>query len=1396
MILDEKLFINESNSKKLTFNEFVNYLYSINNGYHAFSKVSGEKGSGYRYTLSNKLTQEQKDYLAQYPNVQIGSATYKYAPEQKYDTVILLNRIFKVEESKVPRYTAKEVNGKGYIYDRNFSNKVPSNVDKDIETARKSVDRWNKEESLKEDIKEQYIVEIQPDTEQELFNDYAGALDYFNARVSDYKKESRNSDVSVALYKVVDDEIIDTLKYWKKDETLKEEYGSYKDEPYCEEIANELENGVWFGETDNGTPWELTINGLSKNEFSPAFAEYLAEEEVSYPVRDGHLAYIGIEMILYKSNMETIFGYDELDKLIPDLIKLNLDRETIDEWLSSSDPYAELITSYNFDIAFDVDEWEDNNREDVDLPTEVTYDFYSLVDDDVDINSDDYNLDDVISDRLSDDYGYTHYGFEYDVDKDSGDVYVYDIKWDISESLNKFDKSLKESKNYTHFTYKSGANPYIAKTNKEAQRILNKYKGKVKETKKGFYEIDDTKEDTIAQGKAMFTNSQKNRNFCESFDNKTILDLTIFDDNKIFEKKFNTIEELDNYIREISGLDLKADNNSDTAFNKSVISRDYRGDYHYFNSKNGDKVGDVETYALLRTYIERYPDGYGVSYYDFGYISPYGWRQVDDRDINVIESSKSHKGHWRELELKEDTFITESNSKASGIEYDGYVYFFDDEAEKLSDVLTLKSMQLTDTFCNKVGISTGKHTFTSLPLEKVADYRDRVTYTKLGNSDITESKVLSESRPTSKDYDGIEKAVNGVIYSKEGQLDKLLNKVIVEMEHLYGPWEWQPGAPDTEEEYRRNIRNQFSQIEYVDEYINEWKGIKEGRTLVDLLTQIRNILDNDLPPKPNYLGDEEVNESVLQDIQSDSIEHDFEDITNMSDARERLKKYGIDLIKKDNRNYILRKDGKKYTFYVLSNPNEVRKDLVKAVHKLIESSNGRNMKENIGSDIAEYQKWVDYDMKKYGRISSLTNHKIKKAGLKIVKDKYGDYEVIANEPIEEKYTLKQQKVLDAFYKDMNFGFDSNKVTINRVTDNSVEYTLDGITSTYKPGQDLKEDLEREFTIHYNREGFEFGGYGAVRVKATDEDDAKEKFFAEKKDNKITIASIRPTTDEDVRKGIRLLDTKKVEESLSNKELDDMIEISHKIGLNTLDDLQDFLKRQQQPSDATIIDTLKRYSKEFDESKKYAKKTNEDIDFSNENYLLKPYWYSTTHGVTVGSIPKNVKVWTWFDGNNKSFFATSDIISTEDLKEYEIKEETPNVEDIPEHSRIQIQKYLEQPLTDNDMKISIKAQKVEEDLSADTNPIKPKDTGLAQLLIDAINGEWETIQLYNDISINANNEKIAEIIKQINADEYTHVGLLQTALDLIAPNTNTNLEKGNEQADEIIDNKKEKVEDVQ
>lgn len=55
------------------------------------------------------------------------------------------------------------------------------------------------------------------------------------------------------------------------------------------------------------------------------------------------------------------------------------------------------------------------------------------------------------------------------------------------------------------------------------------------------------------------------------------------------------------------------------------------------------------------------------------------------------------------------------------------------------------------------------------------------------------------------------------------------------------------------------------------------------------------------------------------------------------------------------------------------------------------------IKEDLAQDLTRYQKWVDYDMKKYGRISDITKKALEKAGLELVKDDHGDYEVIVKE---------------------------------------------------------------------------------------------------------------------------------------------------------------------------------------------------------------------------------------------------------------------------------------------------------------------------------------------------------------------------------------------------------------
>lgn len=48
-----------------------------------------------------------------------------------------------------------------------------------------------------------------------------------------------------------------------------------------------------------------------------------------------------------------------------------------------------------------------------------------------------------------------------------------------------------------------------------------------------------------------------------------------------------------------------------------------------------------------------------------------------------------------------------------------------------------------------------------------------------------------------------------------------------------------------------------------------------------------------------------------------------------------------------------------------------------------------------GNAIDRYQRWVDFDMAHYGKISERTQQMVNKAGYQIIKDDHGDYEVAA-----------------------------------------------------------------------------------------------------------------------------------------------------------------------------------------------------------------------------------------------------------------------------------------------------------------------------------------------------------------------------------------------------------------
>jgi len=62
--------------------------------------------------------------------------------------------------------------------------------------------------------------------------------------------------------------------------------------------------------------------------------------------------------------------------------------------------------------------------------------------------------------------------------------------------------------------------------------------------------------------------------------------------------------------------------------------------------------------------------------------------------------------------------------------------------------------------------------------------------------------------------------------------------------------------------------------------------------------------------------------------------------------------------------------------------------------------------------IEDAQKWVDYDMKRYHKISDRTNRLVKKAGFQIIKDDHGDYEVTAGKYESKNESLNKKKLTE------------------------------------------------------------------------------------------------------------------------------------------------------------------------------------------------------------------------------------------------------------------------------------------------------------------------------------------------------------------------------------------------
>ena len=121
--------------------------------------------------------------------------------------------------------------------------------------------------------------------------------------------------------------------------------------------------------------------------------------------------------------------------------------------------------------------------------------------------------------------------------------------------------------------------------------------------------------------------------------------------------------------------------------------------------------------------------------------------------------------------------------------------------------------------------------------------------------------------------------------------------------------------------------------------------------------------------------------------------------------------------------------------------------------------------------IEDAQKWVDFDMKRYGKISERTNRLVKKAGFQIIKDDHGDYEVAAGKFESCEKNLKENFELLVQYLDEDKAsfvdyFDSIKEAEEYARNDSdiihyQVYDKDGkIVSEDNYDESLNEDFEK------------------------------------------------------------------------------------------------------------------------------------------------------------------------------------------------------------------------------------------------------------------------------------------------------------------------------------------------
>lgn len=174
------------------------------------------------------------------------------------------------------------------------------------------------------------------------------------------------------------------------------------------------------------------------------------------------------------------------------------------------------------------------------------------------------------------------------------------------------------------------------------------------------------------------------------------------------------------------------------------------------------------------------------------------------------------------------------------------------------------------------------------------------------------------------------------------------------------------------------------------------------------------------------------------------------------------------------------------------------------------------LEESLGQDLTEYQKWVDYDMKRYGKISAKTEELLRKAGLEVVKDDHDAWSVVAKEKDGEdlteavdsvKVTTEDQEVT------VEADGDETEVEIKPRESEEADVTSEVIEPV---DEETKDDLMADDDVKDYDDNYE-DGYEDVAIEDFDEesfDELEEKYLKNIYENVTAYKTIKGSVDGD------------------------------------------------------------------------------------------------------------------------------------------------------------------------------------------------------------------------------------------------------------------------------------------